>query len=103
MVLDRDAQGRISGKNVCDGCRLILSAAVWGVKLWGLLWGIPPVFLRRVRKWFGVLKLRERRKTRVWKVLKPEELRTRVSEELFGVKDGRRVMLQGSMNLRSCQ
>lgn len=52
MVAEHGAQGRDSGKSACDGCRLILSAAVWGVKLSKQFEGVPRDVLGRVNKWF---------------------------------------------------
>src|ERR1700754_3748946 len=45
MVAEHGAQGRKAGENVCDGCRLILSAAVGGVKFWRDEGSIPRVVL----------------------------------------------------------
>jgi hypothetical protein len=103
MVLGHDAQGRISGKSVCDGCRLILSAAVGGVKFSRVLRGIPPVVLGRVNKWVWIVGVVGGVILRVWKVLDRKELRTRVSTESGEIAVRKRVMLQGSTNLRSCQ
>jgi hypothetical protein len=100
MVAEHGAQGRISGKGVCDGCRLILSAAVRGVKLSKRIEGIPPVVLGRANKWFWIVGVVEGANLRVWKVLNLGELQTRVDSILFR---GVRVMLQGSMNLPVCQ
>jgi hypothetical protein len=97
MVTEHGAQGRVSGKSVCDGCRLILSAAVWGVKLWDGSQGTPlPIF----RKDVNLGRLRTRKMQEVdWK---GDAVFAFVDDSLRIETEGR-ATLQGSIDLLFCQ
>jgi hypothetical protein len=67
MELEHGAQGRESGKGVCDGCRLILSAAVGGVNFLEAVGGCTPVVFWSVNKWICFVGFAMARETSMWK------------------------------------